>query len=51
MISDDLGVHMRTCRRQAVKGWRIVFRIYAVDLGATETSEHSECGSPVLAPR
>ena len=38
---------MRTCRRQAVEGegWRTVLRIYAVEVGAKETFEHSECGS------
>ena len=30
-----------------VEGWRVIFGIYTTDLGAEETSEHSECSSPV----
>ena len=36
----------RSC--QAVRGRNVVFRISATFLGSEETSEHPECGSPIL---
>ena len=36
---------MRSARCQALEGWHVILGIHTTDLGAEETSEHSECSS------
>ena len=48
IVLEVLLCHVRSGRCQAVEGWRVILGIKTTDLGAEETSEHSECSSPVL---